>query len=221
MKNRNSFLFSVKSDFNYYCICRNIYLIDIYLLDRVILLKNYNHTTYAILGILTTDCRSGYAIKQLIDQSLNHFWKISYGQIYPTLKLIVDEGLATVSTSAAESKPGKNEYTLTSKGEEVLKNWLEEPIEQIPIERNEVLLKLFFGRHQSTEITLAQLQEYKQKLETRYATYMSIEHYITADKDKGEDTSYWLFTLDFGKRVTQAAIDWCTFTLEQLKKEEE
>ncbi|WP_199711579.1 PadR family transcriptional regulator [Planomicrobium sp. Y74] len=184
-------------------------------------MKKYNHTTYAILGILTTECRSGYAIKQLIDQSLNHFWKISYGQIYPTLKLLVEEDLATVTTLSPELKPGKNEYHLTSKGKEVLKKWLEEPIEQVPVERNEILLKLFFGRHQSKEKTVFQLEEYKQKLESRYATYASIEHFITSNKAKGEDTKYWLFTLDYGKRVTEAAIDWCIFTLEQLEKEEE
>lgn len=183
-------------------------------------LKNYNHTTYAILGILTTECRSGYAIKQMIDQSLNHFWKVSYGQIYPTLKLIVDEGLATVSMSSKESKPGKNEYELTSKGREVLKNWLEEPVEQLPVERNEILLKLFFGRHQSSEKAVYQLEEYKRKLENRYAAYTGIEQAITNDQEKGADTKYWLFTLDYGKRVTKAAIEWCTFTLEELSKEE-
>lgn len=197
-----------------------VYLIDIYLLNRVSELKNYNHTTYAILGILTTECRSGYAIKQMIDQSLNHFWKVSYGQIYPTLKLIVDEGLATVSTSSQESKPGKNEYELTSKGREVLKNWLEEPVEQIPVERNEILLKLFFGRRQSGEKAVYQLEEYKRKLENRYAAYTGIEQAITNVQEKGADTKYWLFTLDYGKRVTKAAIEWCTFTLEELSKEE-
>ncbi|MET0787149.1 MAG: PadR family transcriptional regulator, partial [Paenisporosarcina sp.] len=114
-------------------------------------MEKYNHTTFAILGILTTDCKSGYAIKQLIDRSLNHFWKISYGQIYPTLKLIVEDELAIVSTSSHKSKPDRNEYHLTSKGKETLRNWLEKPIEQIPIERNEILLKLFFGRYQSKE----------------------------------------------------------------------
>ncbi|WP_081987009.1 PadR family transcriptional regulator [Planococcus sp. CAU13] len=184
-------------------------------------MKPYNHTTYAILGILTTDCRSGYAIKQMIDQSLNHFWKISYGQIYPTLKLIVDEGLANVRSTADDSRPAKNEYELTAKGHEVLKNWLEEPIEQIPVERNELLLKLFFGRHQSNEKTLFQVEEYKRKLETRYATYTAIEEGITKHKEKGADTKYWLFTLDYGKRVTEAGIEWCNSTLEQLMDEEE
>ena len=179
-------------------------------------MKKYNHTTYAILGILTTDCRSGYAIKQLIDQSLNHFWKISYGQIYPTLKLIVEEGLAEVHTSSHKGKPDRNEYFLTLKGIVTLKNWLEQPIEQIPIERNEILLKLFFGRYQSKESTVFLLEDYKQKLDARYQTYIGIEKAISNYKDNDEDARYWFFTLDYGKRVTEAALDWCTYTLEKI-----
>ncbi|MBO0992696.1 PadR family transcriptional regulator [Bacillus sp. SD088] len=181
-------------------------------------MKKYNHTTYAILGILTTGCRSGYAIKQLIDQSLNHFWKISYGQIYPTLKLIVEEELAVVQTLSERGKPERNEYFLTDKGKAVLKNWLETPIEQIPVERNEVLLKLFFGRHQSKENTLLQLEDYQQKLVERYQLYQNIEKMITSTPHNTEDVTYWLFTLDYGKRVTNAAIDWCDATKEHFIK---
>ncbi|ALC87183.1 MULTISPECIES: PadR family transcriptional regulator [unclassified Bacillus (in: firmicutes)] len=183
-------------------------------------MKKYNHTTYAILGILTTECRSGYAIKQLIDQSLNHFWKISYGQIYPTLKLIVDEGLATVDISAQDGKPDRKEYSLTSKGIETLKVWLEQPIEQIPIERNEVLLKLFFGRNQSIEHSILLLNDYKEKLEIRYQTYENIEQVISTH-NTGDDLKYWLFTLDYGKRITKAAIEWCIDTLKQLENKGE
>lgn len=184
-------------------------------------MAGYNHTTYAILGILTTDCKSGYAIKQLMDQSLSHFWKISYGQIYPTLKFIVEEGLAEVQTSTHPGKPDRHEYFLTAKGIDALKNWLEQPMEQIPVERNEILLKLFFGRYQSGESTEALLTDYKQKLEVRYQTYLSIEKTITDHESDSEDAAYWLFTLDYGKRVTQAAIDWCTATLEKTNRIEE
>lgn len=182
-------------------------------------MKTYNDTTYAILGILTTDCRTGYDIKQLIDRSLTHFWKISYGQIYPTLKTIVEDELATVTTSSQPSKPERKEYHLTAHGKETLKNWLEEPIKQIPAERNEILLKLFFGRHQPKENTVSTLEDYKKKLEARYLTYINIEESITANKDHAEDAVYWLFTLDYGKRMTKAAIEWCTNTLEQLLNE--
>ncbi|WP_042478488.1 PadR family transcriptional regulator [Bacillus ndiopicus] len=178
-------------------------------------MKNYSDTTYAILGILTTECKSGYAIKQLIDRSLNHFWKISYGQIYPTLKLISQEGLAEIRTSSNSGRPDKNEYYLTAKGLEVLKSWLEQPIVNFPAERNEVLLKLFFGHYQSQEKQILLLQNYKENLEKRYQTYIAIE--LAIQQDKNEDAMYWLFTLDYGKRTAQAAIDWCNATLEKLK----
>ncbi|BAB07671.1 PadR family transcriptional regulator [Halalkalibacterium halodurans] len=183
-------------------------------------MKKYNHTTYAILGILTTDCKSGYAIKQLIDQSLNHFWKISYGQIYPTLKKIVEDGLAEVRTAATEGKPDRNEYFLTPKGIETLKRWLEQPVEQLPVERNEVLLKLFFGRYQSKQSTTRVLEDYKQKLEERYQTYVNVEQAIKSHDANQEDAWYWLCTLDYGKRATLAAIDWCTASLETFKRKE-
>ena len=185
-------------------------------------MKNYNHTTYAILGILTTECKSGYAIKQFIDQSLTHFWKISYGQIYPTLKLIAQEELAEVRTSSNPGKPDRNEYFLTPKGISVLKEWLEEPIKQLPVERNEILLKLFFGRYHSKEKTISLLQNHKQKLESRYHTYESIEQTIVHHKDNDHpDSMYWLFTLDYGKRLTKAAMDWCDDTLNKVLTKEE
>ncbi len=34
-----------------------------------------NMTRYAVLGLLTTTCRTGYDMKQMIDRSLNHFGK--------------------------------------------------------------------------------------------------------------------------------------------------
>ncbi|MEQ2527850.1 PadR family transcriptional regulator [Bacillaceae bacterium CLA-AA-H227] len=179
-------------------------------------MKKYNDTTYAILGILTTECKTGYAIKQLIDNSLNHFWKISYGQIYPTLKLIVQEGLAEVRTSSTPGKPDKNEYYLTTKGLEELKKWLEQPVEQLPIERNEILLKLFFGRNQAKEKTVLLLQNYQQELENRLQTYEAIEKGILSHNHTVEDSFYWLLTLDYGKRTTKAAIDWCECTLEKF-----
>lgn len=179
-------------------------------------MKTYNNSTYAILGILTTGCKSGYDIKQLMDRSLTHFWKISYGQIYPTLKQLTTDGLVSVMTTSQDGKPDRKEYDLTSKGLEVLENWLKQPIEQLPVERNEVLLKLFFGRHQPSDKTLIQLEGYKQKLEERLQTYNAIEQSIRAHHEKDPDARYWLFTLDYGKRVTVAAIDWCQATIEAI-----
>ncbi|API92157.1 MULTISPECIES: PadR family transcriptional regulator [Virgibacillus] len=180
-------------------------------------MKTYNHTTYALLGILTLDCRTGYEIKQLIDQSLNHFWKISYGQIYPNLKKLVTDGLATVKVKSQDGKPDRKEYFLTTKGKEVLQNWLAEPLQQITDERNEVLLKLFFSRHQPADQTQSLLLHYKEELQKKIDTYKAIEEMIMNWNPQSPDATYWLYTLDYGRRTTRAAIEWCEATIEKIK----
>lgn len=184
-------------------------------------MKQTNNTKYAILGLLTTSCHTGYAMKQMIDQSLNHFWKISYGQIYPTLKQLVADGFATVHDTSQEGKPNKKEYFLTEKGEIELRSWLQTPINAIATEKNEVLLKLFFSRHQSNEATIVQLEQYKEKLYERYDTYDAIEEMITSHMYNKADARFWLFTLDYGKRTTAAAIEWCVDTIQQIQNWQE
>lgn len=176
-----------------------------------------NHSKYAILGLLTTGCTTGYQIKQLMDNSLQHFWRISYGQVYPILKSLVEEGLANVQVTVQEGKPDKKEYVLTTKGEEALTNWLSSPLEEIPFYKNEVILKLFFGRHQSDEKTIKDLQEYLKVLEEKMATYLEIEELIHTHSHNKVDAKYWLLTLDYGKRIAKAEIEWCVNTIKIME----
>ncbi|WP_223635001.1 PadR family transcriptional regulator [Planococcus sp. 4-30] len=176
-----------------------------------------NHTQYAILGLLTTECRTGYSIKQMIDTSLTHFWKISYGQIYPTLKLLVEKGYASVEDQAQDGKPDKKEYTITAEGEYVLKEWIQQPIQQLPTEKNELLLKLFFSRNLDVQDTLDHLDAYRDKLTDRYNIYLGIQEMISTQLTGQPDAPFWLITLDYGLRTTQAAIDWCEETKRTLR----
>ncbi|MGE8206867.1 PadR family transcriptional regulator [Heyndrickxia sp. NPDC080065] len=180
-----------------------------------------NHTKYAILGLLTVGCRSGYSIKQMIDGSLNHFWKVSYGQIYPTLKQLVDEGLATVEQTTQDGKPDKKEYNITPKGQIALQEWIQTPLKEIPTEKNELLLKLFFGNHQSDSTIHDHLAQYLQKLLERYNTYDSIEQMIHKNLLDQSGAKFWLITLDYGKRTTQASIEWCENTMKKIKNVQE
>ena len=52
-------------------------------------------THYAILGLLCWKPMSGYDIKKMVEVGLSYFWSESYGQIFPTLNRLVDDGLAT------------------------------------------------------------------------------------------------------------------------------
>jgi PadR family transcriptional regulator AphA len=87
-----------------------------------------NKSKYALLGILSISPGSGYDIKKLMEQSTSNFWNESYGQIYPILKQLVEQRLATSHTEKQEGKPERYVYTLTAKGLEELRHWLTEPI---------------------------------------------------------------------------------------------
>src|SRR5262245_15633816 len=50
-------------------------------------------TAYVILGMLKIGRRTGYDIKQMVDFSTRFFWATSYGQIYPELKTLEENGL--------------------------------------------------------------------------------------------------------------------------------
>ena len=63
-----------------------------------------NKSKYAIMGMLKHSSHVGLRRKKLIAQSISYFWNESFGQIYPTLKKLVEEGLATRQTEKRPSK---------------------------------------------------------------------------------------------------------------------
>ncbi len=157
----------------------------------------------------------------MIDGSLNHFWKISYGQIYPILKSLVEEGYASVRITEQDDRPAKKEYSITLKGEKELNFWLQKPLQEIPTEKNELLLKLFFSRHQDVANSIELLDQQQNKLQDRYNTYLRIKKMITTELNDELDSVYWILTLDYGLVTTRAAIDWCEDSKSKLRDQKE
>ncbi len=172
-----------------------------------------NMTRYAILGLLASGCTSGYEMKHTIDTSLNHFWKISFGQVYPMLKTLVQEGLIVEETGEGDDR---KTFVLTPDGEAELGRWVEEPTTELPVQRNELLLKLYFARHESKEMTIQKIDQHAALLRERLETYQMIEQSILAYKE-ADDAMYWLLTLDYGKRKTQALLEWCEASVQTLE----
>jgi PadR family transcriptional regulator AphA len=103
-----------------------------------------NKSRYAVLGALSLRPMSGYDAKKTIEQSIGNFWSESYGQIYPILRGLVAEGLATSRVEKQPGKPDRRVYALTESGRGELRSWLSRPVEY-EVGRVEILLKLFFG----------------------------------------------------------------------------
>lgn len=178
-------------------------------------LSHYNPTTYAILGLLTIGCRTGYDMKRMIDTSLAHFWKISYGQIYPTLKKLVEDELVIREQKLETKKPERVEYYLTAEGERLLNDWLYQPVEKFPGEKNEVLLRLFLSADVDNHVTIQQLEKYREAQLHRLQMYHLIEDNLLK-KTSNEEQHRGLLAIDFGKRMANTVVEWCDDTINKL-----
>ena len=174
-----------------------------------------NKSKYALLGILSMCPGSGYDIKKFMEQSTSNFWSESYGQIYPILKQLVEEGLATSHTEKQEGKPERYVYTLTDKGLEVLRHWLTEPIEYI-VERNELLLKLFFGRQSTIADNIEHVKQFQLLQEQLLDKYRGIEVYLKDNCADNAELCYSLITVRYGILRCQALLNWCGETIDAL-----
>ena len=145
-----------------------------------------NRSKYAILGMLADCPMSGYDIRKHAAHSVAHFWKEDYGHIYPTLKLLVDEGLATkVEEPAAAGKPGRHVYTVTEEGRDALSAWLEE-MPNPPNLRVELLLKVFFGSMAEPERLALMLEAQEKACEASLKQLEETEVFLRQALGKGE-----------------------------------
>jgi len=170
---------------------------------------------YAVLGMLSMGLETGYAMKKHVELNLGHFWNESYGRIYPILRQLVEEGVATCEV---EQKPGgrrRKRYTLTGAGWDELRAWLVEPPDPSP-PRVELLLKLSFGERVSVDACEALICDHRTLCEQDIAHLTGIESALRERPDQHRDQPWWLMTLRYGRAVREAERAWCDETLDHL-----
>jgi len=106
--------------------------------------RGISPTGYVVLGMLRLGVKTGYDIKQLVDKSTRFFWAASYGQIYPELKRLEEQGLVK-GTADPQGGRQRRAYELTAQGDAVLDDWLRGPDRAGVEMRDTALLKLFFA----------------------------------------------------------------------------
>jgi DNA-binding PadR family transcriptional regulator len=176
-----------------------------------------NKSKYALMGVLTLGPMSGYDIKKTIEVSLGNFWSESYGQIYPILKSLVAEGLATATVETRAGKPNRKVYALTQAGREELDRWLHGPVEY-DVGRSELLLKLFLSWQVPVIESLRKVEDFRELHKGLLRQYEGIERWLKETEAEHPGLPYWLMTVSYGKHVTRALTDWCDETLATLRE---
>ncbi len=174
-----------------------------------------NKSRYAVLGILSMGPMTGYEIRKTIEASLGNFWSESYGQIYPMLRNLVADGLATSSVEVQVGRPNRHVYTITEAGREELRRWLSAPVEH-DVGRVEILLKLFFGWQLPVEESLRKVEEFRGRQDHLLARYDGIEQWLRTAQADHPGLPYWLMTLSYGRHISRALLEWCEETAATL-----
>jgi DNA-binding PadR family transcriptional regulator len=124
---------------------------------------------YAVLGLLHYKDMHGYQIKDHIENNFGYMWTVNYGQIYNTLKALVDEGLITLANVVPSSSgaPHKKLYSITDKGKQDFRTWLTNSPERQMLLRDPFLMRfIFFGfgdKGDALRIIDEQIQFYEQQ----------------------------------------------------------
>ena len=162
-----------------------------------------------VLGFLSRGPRTGYEIKAAVDRSTRFFWAASYGQIYPELRRLEEEGLVRGKSSPTGGRR-RNVYELTDAGAAALREWLREPGAAYEL-RDRGLLKLFFADNLTHDETLELLRSMRRERERILARLREVD---AALPPRPRDMRG--VVLEYGLEFHEWAIDWYRRTEERL-----
>ena len=178
-----------------------------------------NPTEFAILGLLAERARSGYDIKTDVEQRLSYFWSESYGHIYPMLRRLLQRKLIAVrAVRRQRGRPERRIYSITAEGRRALAAWFDAP-PSVPRPRNELLLRLFLGRHSRRETLVRDVAEYRAHVAGTLRRLREVDRVIDADASSDEDRLYWKLTVSFGVKVFAALEEWSKSAAAELKRD--
>jgi DNA-binding PadR family transcriptional regulator len=173
----------------------------------------YTAVSPVILGLLASRPLSGYDIKAIVDRSTRFFWAASYGQIYPELRRLEEEGLIS-GQDASNGNRGRRVYQLTPAGHEALVHWLLEDRTTTVELRDESLLRLFFGDTVPREKALMVLEGRKRGHEDFLEVLREIQQL-----PGGPDPTFVDLVLRWGIDFNEWGARWCQEQLERLTSE--
>jgi len=173
-------------------------------------------TKYVLLGLLRDECLTGYELKNAIDKRMSFFWKESYGQIYPELKLLLEEKMIDVLSDNIETKHDKVKYKITNRGLSTFNEWMSEENEKDTV-RSEALLKFFLADSKNLDALTKHLEIYNNHCEELLKLYLIYEKQLTGLVGIHDNHKYLLEVLSLGIKQQELYSQWSREYLQKLE----
>jgi len=174
-------------------------------------MSRQSQTEIAVLGALSVEPMSGYAVRAAITETLGHFWSESFGQIYPAIARLEAEGHVVRD---ADGRTSGSTFRLTRSGRSRLVSLLHEPIAGPP-PRNGTLLRLFFGGLLGPDACAEIVTAARDRAIAQLGTMAAAKAEIVSEGRP--DAAYWLMTVSAGEHAARAQVAWADETLAALR----
>jgi DNA-binding PadR family transcriptional regulator len=177
-----------------------------------------------LLGLLNYHPATGYDLKRVIDLSTAHFWHAYHSQIYTTLRKMEDEGLVVSEMDEDDDRLERRVYTLTDAGRANLRAWLETPLTDLPPNKDELMVRLFFSGERNSEAIVEELRVQRALRRKQLEVYDDIpidDNAARLAAQTGEDferrSLFWRMTLEHGRMYEEMYIAWLDKVISQLE----
>jgi PadR family transcriptional regulator, regulatory protein AphA len=164
-------------------------------------------TALGILGLVQFGPVSGYDIKQIADRSLQFFFSMGYGQIYPRLGELERSGYIELADDDGERSRRRRKYRITHTGRAVLEAWLHVDAEPTRL-RSDTIAKLMLAGPLDPERAREILAEYRTWTERRLDVVRFNREAVPDPPPNIEAAISW------GEALLTAELAWCDHATE-------
>lgn len=175
-----------------------------------------NVLRYILLGLLNNQPMTGYDLNQMFKDEIGEFWQAKHSQIYPELAKMEADSLISHKVEISGTKLEKKLYSITEEGLSMLKSWVLSPSEDLPVNRDEFVLKLFFI-NDINDPELVEIFKEQLKLHTKKLLHLEQrkEEIFVSEEQINAHYGHYLI-LDHGIKREQEYVAWLEGILSEI-----
>jgi DNA-binding PadR family transcriptional regulator len=168
---------------------------------------------YFILGMLNRQPMSGYDIKRFISSLSWLIGSPSSGSLYPALRRLLQDGLATVEVIPSENRPPRKVYSITEAGRLALREWTDQPVTaKTPLRA--FLMRLILAGNFSPSRLIGQLEQRRAQVAVHQAALEQMDQDSALGADLGQRLA-----LRYSLAIATAELDCLSSMLRNLLNE--
>jgi PadR family transcriptional regulator AphA len=166
---------------------------------------------YVVLGLLAQRPMSGYDIKRLLECLSWLIGSSSFGNIYPTLHALLNDGLVTVDVVPHQDRPPRKVYTVSQEGRRALQEWLAQPVPP-SASLKAFIMRLIVAQDLAQEGLIAHLAQRRAQVA---AHRDALQGFSAGQEQAGVG---WRLALDYGLAVADTELAWLDRALGQSRE---